>query len=232
MYFNIRAGETTPLEELEWIHIRQGRYMLGSNEDGAVFGQSFFELDGFYILANEVTVDLYCMYLNAAEVDFEVCDHPQISIVDGKYVPASQASHQPVAYVDFAEALAFCRWLGDSLEADVRLPTEIEWEAAARGGIMGARFPWGWGDPRGRSAFDADLPGEVRRFAPNPYGIYDMAGSLFEWCEPSVEYREGRVPIRGGSWSERDPRFLRVFNKMCADVFYRGADVGFRPAKF
>ncbi len=231
VYINRIPSDINQLDELEWIEIKQGGYMFGSKEEGAAFQPEIINMEGFFIMANEVSVGLYCMYLNSAEVDLDVDDHPQIDRVKGLYEPAPISRDLPVSHVSFAEARNFCRWLGDRLGLEVRLPTEIEWEVAARGGIRGARFPWGWGSPEGRAAFAADALGNARRFKPNPYGLYDMAGSLFEWCEPVAEYRPGRAPIRGGSWSETDTRFLRVFNKICADMHYRDADVGFRAVK-
>jgi formylglycine-generating enzyme required for sulfatase activity len=102
-----------------------------------------------------------------------------------------RAAH-PVVHVSYDDALAYATWAGK------RLPTEAEWEAAARGGLTGARFPWG--DElmaRGRwrcNIFQGDFPTDntledgwlttapVTTYPPNGYGLRQMAGNVWEWC--------------------------------------------------
>jgi sulfatase modifying factor 1 len=123
-------------------------------------------------------------------------------------------SNHPVVHVSHDDALAYCAWSG------TRLPSESEWEYAARGGLDGARFPWG--DellPRGRhmcNIWQGDFPSHntvddghlgtapVRSFRPNGYGLYNMSGNVWEWTadrwEPDTDGGGGRDPggNRGG----------------------------------
>lgn len=135
--------------------------------------------------------------------------------VSGAYwrSPEGPGSHvderldHPVVHVSFRDAAAYCRWAGG------RLPTEAEWEYAARGGIEAARFPWGdeltpggehrcnvWQGkfPVDNSADDgwqATAPADA--FEPNGYGLYNTVGNVWEWCADA--WRGGRV-IKGGSY--------------------------------
>jgi len=124
------------------------------------------------------------------------------------YFSHPQYSHYPVVGVNWIQCQAFCHWRsqqrnswllsrGYPIEHDFRLPSEAEWEWAARGGLQGNPYPWGGPYPankngcflanfkpqRGNYTADGSLyPAVVAFYHPNDYGLYDMSGNVAEWC--------------------------------------------------
>ncbi|HEX6876708.1 MAG TPA: formylglycine-generating enzyme family protein [Nocardioidaceae bacterium] len=155
--------------------------------------------------------------------------------------PGSEATaNHPVVHVSHDDALAYCEWAG------VRLPTEAEWEFAARGGLEQARFPWGDDllDKRGRwqaNIFQGEFPlhdtaedgflgtAPVKSYAPNGHGLYQVAGNVWEWCgdwftphpHPGALTRDGHGevvvdPTGPASGSER---VMRGGSYLCHDSY-------------
>ena len=163
--------------------------------------------------------------------------------------PAGHASH-PIVLVRYDDALAYCRWLSEVLARTVRLPTEAEWEKAARGGADGLRYPWGNDIDPSRGNFLADAAVKRQRgtrptgtYPPNGYGLYDMIGNAWEWVSDwySADYyssgdvRDPRGPamgnmriVRGGSWVNDDVAMLTCAyrHKVPPDTYAHS--VGFR----
>lgn len=143
---------------------------------------------------------------------------------EGPHSEVTDRAEHPVVHVSHDDALAYCVW------ADARLPTEAEWEFAARGGLVQARFPWGDAlEPDGEhrmNVFQGEFPAHdtgadgwvgtcpVDAFAPNGYGLHNTCGNVWEWCSDwfttQLPTRSGRNPhgaafgthrvIRGGSY--------------------------------
>lgn len=218
----IRAPASFPLQ---LVHVPEGPFRAGSPEGRATEGRHDASVRAFWLGAREVTVAEFAAYLNDGKPR-TAWSFPQMRVVNGLFTPLPGTASRPITHVNRADADAYCRWLQQRTGRRVRLPTEEEWERAARGGIDQARYPWGWGEPEGRACFDAEGPRVVGTYQPNPYGLYDMAGNVYEWCasRPGVE----RAYARGGSWAERLPSTLTVFHRTAFPVEYRDADVGFR----
>ena len=158
-------------------------------------------LDAFYMDAHEVTVGQYKQFVEAT--GHRAPDWNRVAA----YAPTDE---HPIIFVSWNDAVAYCEWAGK------RLPTEAEWEYAARGGLDGKRYPWGDEAPdRSRANFNGMEGGTtpVGKYAANGYGLYDMAGNVWEWCSDwyGSGYYASRV-LRGGSWNY-SPFYLRVANR-------------------
>jgi formylglycine-generating enzyme required for sulfatase activity len=224
LIFGNNHSEFSKVWKNRLVSIPGGVFVMGSREGNADAQPHDARVSGFRIGRCEVTVAEFVVYLNASGTT-NWPGSPQITESSGRYSARWFQSRKPVAFVSLADAADYCRWLSEKTGGTVRLPTEEEWEYAARGGIRRARYPWGWGRPEGRACYNTDAVRRVGSFDANPFGLCDMAGNVFEWCGPAAGEQ---APARGGSWSEREPKFLRVFHRVLFPRDYRDADVGFR----
>lgn len=159
-------------------------------------------------------------------------------------------NNHPVCQVTWTDAMAYCRWLGDVTGRDYDLPTEAQWEKAARG-TDGRKYPWGDDAPNPSLCnystwFDDTTP--VGLFSPaghSPYGCADMSGNVWEWCADWMDdtyYKSSpdRNPcgpsngsshvIRGGAWGT-SPRSMRCAERSSLSAQACGKDIGFRVAR-
>jgi len=165
--------------------------------------------------------------------------------------PALNFPHQPVVGVSWSEAVSFCEWLSASSKRTFRLPTEAEWERAARGGREGALYPWGDEPPQSLPDYAERCarywrtgPEPVGRGEPNGYGLYNMCDNVHEWCRDwySPDYyavspeRNPRGPetgerraSRGGSWRHHI-KMSRCAARSSIPPEFHYADYGFRVA--
>jgi len=159
-------------------------------------------------------------------------------------MPPHHHLHAPVTHVNWFDAVAFCHWLGKQWSMPLRLPTEAEWEFAARGGFEQRVYPWG-DEPRTYAAgrWD-DGPEPVGETEPNPYGLYDVCENVHEWCadwydpkyyavsppeNPAGPQQGKRRASRGGAWRHHI-KFSTCASRSSIPPEFRYADYGFRPA--
>jgi len=225
------------------VYVPPGEFLMGSTAEDLLhqadideFPQRSIYVDGFYIDVHEVTNAQYKVFLDSMHVK------PPSRWKNGSY-PIGWDGY-PVVNVSWEDAAAYARFIGK------RLPTEEEWEKAARG-IDGRRFPWG-------DEFDKDLANngdqlmQIMRYPQgvSPYGVHDMAGNVAEWVNSwYAPYPRGEsdvlesnypeyTPIygdqtyrvyRGGSWNNFG-KFLRCSNREKARPGERWGNIGFRCA--
>ena len=137
-------------------------------------------LDAYFMDVKEVTHAGYAKFVEATQ------RQPPYHWLEGKY-PESHELY-PVYNVNWDDAGSYCAWQGK------RLPTEAEWERAARAGNPGRDYPGGDSMDSEKALFNVNTgPGPVGEFSANDFGLYDMAGSVSEWCSDWFDrtYYEG-----------------------------------------
>ncbi len=230
-------AETDSLD-MQMVLVPAGKFARGSNrgEDEKPVRQIY--LNAFYMDKFEVTVGQYARYLEVTGME----EPPDWSIMN-------QPQHQrrPVVNVSWEDAVNYCKWAGK------RLPTEAEWEKAARG-TDGRIYPWGNEAPTrlhanyGRKDWDDHLalaPVGSFEAGKSPYGIYDMAGNAWEWVfdwydhdsyvtslekNPIGPAKGDQKVVRGGSWLYVSD-FLRSAHRFNAQPMNRHFGYGFRCSK-
>jgi formylglycine-generating enzyme required for sulfatase activity len=153
----------------------------------------------------------------------------------------------PVTSVNWFDAVEFCEWLSERWGFPVRLPTEAEWEFAARGSLEQKHFPWGEAPPESRESYASRWrqgPEPVATSAPNGYGLFDMCENVHEWCSdwfdpgyyavspeenPRGPSTGARRASRGGAWRHHI-KIARCAARSSIPPEFRYADYGFRIA--
>ena len=234
--------ETPPVTMEGMVLIPAGEFQMGDhfNEGhGNELPVHTVYLDAFYLDIYEVTNAQYGKFMNAT-------GHSAPRYWNNS---SYNAPEQPVVGVSWHDAVAYAEWAGK------RLPTEAEWEKAARGGLIGKRYPWGDEAPDAGGVYRAnyyagdnsaadgyEYAAPVGSFPSNGYGLYDMAGNVWEWCADGYDSSyyansprnnplgpgsgSSRV-LRGGSWFDITYH-LRVSYRSYDDPTRTYYYVGFR----
>ncbi len=241
--------------------IPAGEFQIGSNASDAYDDEKPVHtvyVDTFYMDQYEVTNAQYKEFIDAnpewkkGRIPEKYHDGNYLKNWNGNNYPIGKENH-PVANVSWYGAMAYAQWAGK------RLPTEAEWEKAARGGLAGQKYPWGNSIDfnkanHGRNIGDTTPVGS---YPPNSFGLYDMAGNVWEWCLDKHDYEfyqtsPRRNPIagadnvtniindflsidssrvlRGGSWI-RFARDVEVSDRDNAYPTSSNGDFGFRCVK-
>ena len=167
----------------EMVRIPAGEFQMGSNEITDASPRHTVYLDEFYIDPYEVTNAQFKAFIDANpewrkdNIPSEYHNGNYLRHWDRNDYPNGRA-HHPVVYVSWYAAMAYAKWVGK------RLPTEAEWERAARGGIAHKRYVWGNSRDPGRANYGyyGKRTRNVGSYLPNGYGLYDMGGNVWELC--------------------------------------------------
>ena len=238
-----RSAASQELVKSQGIRFRlipAGTYILGSppEEPGRYVDEApthSVRLPAFYIAITETTNAQYARFLKAT--GYEAPLYWQDRNLN--------APNQPVVGVTWNDAAAFTKWLTRVTGVQHRLPTEAEWEAAARGGLNLQPYPWGDAAPEADGIYRANFyPGSpgyrftapVGSFRPNGYGLFDMAGNVAEWCLDTFSPGRGAFRsvdnriLKGGSYYSR-ARDLRCAAHQSAPPQSTDGFIGFRVVR-
>lgn len=223
-----------PLREPEMIPLPGGNFAMGSNEDASERPVHQVAVKRFSIGKYPVSIREWNLCAAAKACGFT----------------ATGPDDAPIGNVSWSDAKTFAAWLAETAGKPYRLPTEAEWEYAARGGTQ-TRF-W-WGDQLQPGAAHCknctqvasnEPPSKVGSFKPNPFGLYDMGGTVDQWVEDCFHKNYQGAPTDGTAWLEdgctshvlrsgswrNDARYVRPSNRDGYDTHVRYPTHGFRIA--
>jgi formylglycine-generating enzyme required for sulfatase activity len=189
------------------------------------------------------------MVSSAAEAEFRTLAGAYFW--DNGTPPAGRDRH-PVTLVGYGDAMAYCGWLATKTSKPIRLPTEAEWERAARGGLDGKRYPWGDALDPARAHFLPSMGVKADRgtapvgtYPANEFQLHDMAGNVWEWVTDwyapdyyeRAQYLNPQGPdyghlriVRGGAWVNADGCYLRCAYRHKVPPDSYAYSIGFRIA--
>jgi formylglycine-generating enzyme len=233
--------ETTPVELIEPVmrRIPEGWFSMGcaAGRDDEIPVHRVW-VDAFDLAAYQTTNAGYGQFL-------ESTDHPAPFSWDD---PDFRHPQQPVVGVSWFDAIAYCKWMSCRTANNYRLPTEAEWERAARGGRDDLLYPWGDCEPEQVPDYSRRWktgPEPVGLFSPNDYGLFNLGDNVHEWCSDWYDanyyavspVRNPRGPLegtrrasRGGSWRHHI-KVTRTAARSSIPPEFKYADYGFRVAR-
>ena len=197
------ADYTEPITGMEFVTIPGGTFVMGADDDT------------FSVPTHEVTIEPFLF--GRYEVTYE--QYAKFCTDTGRLIPSDNGwgmGSRPIVGISWDDAVAFTEWLSAQTGRQMRLPSEAEWEYAAR---AGANTKYPWGDEIGMnnanckgcgSQWDYRMTAPVGSFAPNGFGLYDMVGNAYEWCLDLKHDNYVGAPADGTAWLENPSDSRRI----------------------
>lgn len=203
--------------QIDWVEIPAGDFIFGSGDVATI-------QTAFKISKTPITYTQYQLFLDA-NPDQSV---PQNWDAENRTFNPTYENH-PVGFITYSMAESFCRW------AECRLPSEEEWEKAARGD-NGNIFPWGDRIPPNPYEYanynkrGLTMPVDSHPQGASPYGVEEMAGNVYEWT--TGWFNDDRIHRvgRGGYYGSRE-NYLKTFSRKNLHPDFKSRAIGFRPVQ-
>ena len=237
--------QTVPLDidvPHDMVYIPAGEFLMGSDEKEAKKSEKPVHnvyTDACFMDKNLVTNAQFKEFIDANPQWGK--PHPSKDHIDGIYHDGAYLEHwdennftrgkedHPVTKVSWYAATAYAQWVGK------RLPTEAEWEKAARGGLEGRKYPWGNAidTTKANYLFHIGSTTPVGQYPPNRYGLYDMCGNVWEWC---LDAYQARFYVKSPSHNPFSDKFsmenvINYFKKINTPRVLRGGAWGVEPQR-
>lgn len=240
----------------EMLPLGAGSFLMGSNNGQPNEGPSHtVKVSAFEIGKYEVTNNQFRAFVKAT--GYKTVAELNDDKLSWKDYAVAGRGRYPVVMITYEDAQKYCEWLSAQTNATYRLPTEAEWEYAARGGKPSQLYPWGdkievtqanyAGDSNRQSYAEPalDFIQPVGNYAANGFGLYDVIGNVAEWCSDKYSadfYNNSPVQdpqgvsegsfrvVRGGGWGNAASYCSVTFRKPSPGI-YRSSAIGFRVVK-
>ena len=229
---------------LELIKVEGGKFMMGSNRDSSTKPIHEVQIQNFYIGKYPITNQQYLPFLQ--EMENQEKEGRRWVNLDGKYERVrcgikkqesifycvNGLEHHPMIFVNWYGAKAYCKWLSKKTDHTYRLPSESEWEYAARGGRYNQELIYsGSNKLKEIGWFDLNSHREIKPVGlklPNKLGLYDMSGNVWEWCADYWHDNYKGAPKDGSTWLKGEEKDLPVIRGGSWDISCNYCSIGDR----
>lgn len=218
----VQAKEVKEKDDImdSFVKVEEGEFVMGNNRDKYAKPEHKVYLDTYWISKHEVRLGDFKKFVNETGYTTEIEKKGYVKNKNFNNPSFSQTDEHPVVLITLKDAMQYCKWLSEKTKQDISLPTEAQWEKAAKGGNKSKGYTYSGSNNINIVAWYSDNADSkthpVCQKKPNELGIYDMSGNVREWCLDRYKKKyyktspkknpqgplKGRYRIlRGGGWS-------------------------------